>query len=412
MKLNQADAALSQQDELSHYLGFSHTELKQKGALFTAREITQQPDLWIKTWQKVVSQKDSLASFLGEAFANDSLSVILTGAGSSAYIGDVLQGPFQKNTGRPTTAIPTTDMISHPEHCFYAQTNLVVSFARSGDSPESVAALQLADIFSKKTYHLIITCNPNGKLALWKETANSRILVLLLPPEANDQSLAMTGSFTSMLLAGLLISRINEVDKLEHQVIHLSEYAGNILNNYREKLRETAKMNFERAIFLGAGPLRSVANESALKVQELTDGKVICKFDSFLGFRHGPRAVIDSNTLMVYLLSNDKYVHQYERDLINTIEAGEKGLFSIGVTETENTDVDPDLLVVLADDGNRVDEEFLAVCSVLPAQILGFYKSLEFGLKPDNPSEKATITRVVKGVVIYPFSDNGKHAGK
>ncbi|MBW7892683.1 MAG: SIS domain-containing protein, partial [Chitinophagaceae bacterium] len=282
MKLKQDYTAPLIQEGLSHYLGFSETELEQKGALFTAREIAQQPDLWMKTWEKVVAQKDSLASFLDEVFAHDSLSVILTGAGSSAYIGDVLQGPFQKSTGRQTMAIATTDMISHPEHYFNAHTNLLISFARSGDSPESVAALQLADTFSKKTYHLIITCNPNGKLALSKETANSRVLVFLLPPEADDQSLAMTGSFTSMLLAGLLISRINEVEKLEQQVLHLSRYAGNILHNYPKKLREVAKLDFERAIFLGSGPLRSVANESALKLQELTDGKVICKFDSFL----------------------------------------------------------------------------------------------------------------------------------
>ncbi len=408
MKLKEGNSAQPNQQALSYYLGFSQNELEQKGALFTAREISQQPALWTETWKLVASQKDNLELFLREAFSHDSLSVILTGAGTSAYIGDVLQGPFQKNTGRQTIAIPTTDLISHPAHYFNASTNLLISFARSGDSPESVAALQLADVFSQKTYHLIITCNPKGKLALSEETANSRVLVFLLPPEANDQSLAMTGSFTSMLLAGLLISRIREVPELEKQVIRLADYAHNILHNYREQLKDVAKLDFERAIFLGSGPLRSVANESDLKVQELTDGKVICKFDSFLGFRHGPKAVINPSTLMVYLFSNDEYVYQYEKDLIKAIAAGEKGLFSIGVAETRNSDISMDLLIVLAKDSGKVDEEFLSVCSVLPAQILAFYKSLEFGLRPDSPSEKATITRVVKGVVIYPFTVNGK----
>lgn len=412
MKLTKKHATESTQDGLSCYLGFSQNELEQQGAFFTAREIAQQPDLWMKTWNLVASQKSHLASFLNEAFAHDSLSVIFTGAGTSAYIGDVLQGVFQKYTGRQTMAIPTTDLISHPAHYFNTHTNLLISFARSGDSPESVAALQLADAFAQKNYHLIITCNPKGKLALSKESANSRVLVFLLPPEADDQSLAMTGSFTSMLLAGLLISRIKEVQELEQQVIRLAAYADNIIHNYREQLKEVAKLDFERAIFLGSGPLRSVANESDLKVQELTDGKVICKFDSFLGFRHGPKAVINPHTLMVYLFSNDKYVYQYERDLINAIDAGERGLYSIGVMEMPYGDLNTDLSIVLSGDGNKVDEEFLSVCSVLPAQILGFYKSLEFGLKPDSPSEKATITRVVKGVVIYPFSGNGKLAGK
>lgn len=391
----------------SGYLGFSQVELEKNGGFFTAREISQQPDLWVKTWKLVQEQKNELQTFLGEAFACDSLSVILTGAGTSAFIGDVLQGPFQKNTKKPTTAIATTDLISHPAHYFNAGNILLISFARSGESPESVAALQLADSFCKKVYHLIITCNPKGKLALSKNGSTGQGYVFLLPEEADDQSLAMTGSFTSMLLAGLLISRIGDIELLEKQVKQIASYATNVLVKYGEKLRSAARLDFERAIFLGSGPLRSVANESDLKVQELTDGKVICKYDSFLGFRHGPKAVINAATLLVYLFSNNDYVHQYERDLVKAIISGEKGLFSIGITEHADKDFNVDLLIELSTGGDQVDEEFLAVCSVLPAQILGFYKSLEFGLTPDNPSEKATITRVVKGVVIYPFHHNG-----
>lgn len=391
----------------SQHLGFSQEQLKKNGGFFTAREIAQQPDLWMNTWKLVEQQKKPLQRFLKQAFEHDSLSVILTGAGTSAFIGEVLQGPFQKNTQKQTTAIATTDLISHPAHYFNANATLLISFARSGESPESVAALQLANSFCKKIYHLIITCNPNGKLALSKNDSTGQVYVFLLPPEANDQSLAMTGSFTSMLLAGLLISRINEINALEKQVRQLAAYATNVLVNYNEKIRSAAQLDFERAIFLGSGPLRSVANESDLKVQELTDGKVICKFDSFLGFRHGPKAVINASTLLVYLFSNNEYVHQYEQDLVKAITSGEKGLFSIGITEQVDRDFNVDLLIELSTGGDRVDEEFLAVCSVLPAQILGFHKSLAFGLTPDNPSEKATITRVVKGVVIYPFHSNG-----
>ncbi len=408
MKTTDDNNEILKAKHLSDFLGFSVAELKQEGAYYTAREICQQPELWKDTWKLVESQRGTLQSFLEEAFACPSLSIILTGAGTSAYIGDVLQGPFQKNTKRRTVAIATTDLISHPAHYFNGGTNLLISFARSGDSPESVAALQLADIFSEKTYHLIITCNANGKLAQAKESANSRVKVFLLPPEANDQSLAMTGSFSAMLLSGLLISRIAEVQQLEKQVIRIAEYAGRVLTHYYDSLKKVAHLGFKRAVFLGSGPLRSVAHESDLKLQELTDGKVICKFDSFLGFRHGPKAVINAATLMVYLFSNDEYVFQYEKDLIKAIDAGERGLYSIGISEKQHAELNFDLPIILSEDGEKVDEEFLSVCAVLPAQILGFFKSLELGLKPDNPSEKATITRVVKGVIIYPYMLNGK----
>jgi tagatose-6-phosphate ketose/aldose isomerase len=140
-----------------------------------------------------------------------------------------------------------------------------------------------------------------------------------------------------------------------------------------------------------------------LKLQELTDGKVICKYDSFLGFRHGPKAVVDGSTLLVYLFSNNDYVNQYETDLVEAINSGEKGLYSIGIAESYMEGVDVDLKIILSNAGEQLDEELLPVCSVLPAQMLGFFKSLQLGLEPDTPSVNGTITRVVEGVVIYPY---------
>lgn len=404
MKLNlsKKEVAIPDPDQTADsLLGFDIESLQQNGGYFTAKEITQQPSLWINTWKLVYDKKTALEAFLTDAYQHESLTVILTGAGTSAFIGNALQGPFQKNTQKNTVAIATTDLISHPAHYFTGSAILLISFARSGDSPESVAAVNLANEFCEKVFHLIITCNPEGKLALAE--SNNPTFVFLLPPECDDQSLVMTGSFTAMLLTGLLISRLHEIAALQSTVAQLSDYASNILNNYTEKLRAVAKLDFQRAVFLGSGPLRPAANESDLKLQELTAGKVICKFDSFLGFRHGPKAVINSATLLVYLFSNNAYVHQYEGDLVKSISSGEKGLFSIGITETAIKNMELDLMIELSTNGGTVEEEFLSVCSVLPAQILGFYKSLELGLSPDNPSETATITRVVKGVTIYPF---------
>jgi tagatose-6-phosphate ketose/aldose isomerase len=396
--------ALKERHTLSkELLGFTLSELQENQGYLTAREIAQQPKLWQKTWQLVYNNQEKLSAFLNSAFEEKSLTAVLTGAGTSAYIGNVLQGPFQKNTGKTTTAIATTDLILHPEQYFNKKATLLVSFARSGDSPESLAAVNIADEFCEKVYHLIITCNPEGQLALSMDHGTNRMLVFLLPPEADDQSLAMTGSFTSMLLAGLLISRVGELNHLRTQVDLLSLYGEYVLEQYSDRLRDVARLDFQRAIFLGSGPLRSVANESDLKVQELTDGYVICKSDSFLGFRHGPKAVINASTLLVYLFSNNAHVYQYEADLVKAISMGEKGLYRIGVIETAKNGIEADMLIELSPAGESIDEEMLSVVSVLPAQLLGFYKSLELGLSPDKPSKKDTITRVVRGVTIYPF---------
>lgn len=385
------------------YLGLTVAELNAIGGVFTAKEISQQPTLWLDTYKVLKEQQTKVDAFLNEVYKNKDINIILTGAGTSAFIGNILQGPFQNNLKKRTWAVATTDLVSHPQQYFYSDTpTLLVSFARSGNSPESVAAVNLADKLCKNVYHLIITCNPEGRLA--KEAQKDRTYVFLLPPEADDQSLAMTGSFSSMLLTGLLISRLHILDELKKQVDLLAAYGSKILNRYTPQLKEIATLNFQRAVFLGSGPLLGAARESHLKLQELTDGRIICKEDSFLGFRHGPKAVINSSTLLVYLFSNNEYVSQYEVDLVNTINAGEKGLFSIGISETPKNEVELDLNIVLSSAGsNQLDEEFLAVCSVLPAQIIGFFKSIQQGLKPDSPSVKGTITRVVQGVNIYPY---------
>ncbi|PSR56246.1 sugar isomerase [Adhaeribacter arboris] len=390
--------------ETKEYLNYSLAELEDQGAIFTAKEISEQPTLWLDTWNLVAQKRYYLESFLEEAYAHPDLEVILTGAGTSAFIGTVLEGPFQRNSGKRTRAIASTDLVSHPEGYFQQDVpTLLISFARSGNSPESKAVVVLADKICRKIYHLIITCNPSGDLVTNK--SQNQTAVFLLPPEANDLSLAMTGSFSSMLLAGLLISRLSFIDDLKYQVQKLAEYGKNILKKYTTKLQEVASLDFTRAIFLGSGPLYGTARESDLKVQELTDGNIICKHDSFLGFRHGPKAVIDTHTLLVYLFSNREYVHQYEVDLINNINDGEKGLYRIGIIESAEKDsnLEVDLLIELSDGADKIEEELLAVCSVMPAQMLGFFKALHLKLKPDSPSVSDTITRVVQGVTIYSF---------
>jgi tagatose-6-phosphate ketose/aldose isomerase len=386
-------------------LGYDYSELQTYGGELTAREIAQQPEVWTKTWQRVFDMQYEIGSFLEKAFTEKTLTVILTGAGTSAYIGDVLAGPFHKNTGKTVSAVATTDLILHPEHHLNKEATLLVSFARSGDSPESLAAVLRADAFCKKVFHLIITCNPQGQLVVSPRPNPEDFLVFLLPPEADDQSLAMTSSFTSMLLAGLLISRVHAIEELEGQVKLLSKFGRHVIMEYGDRLREVASFDFQRAVFLGSGPLRAVALESDLKLQELTDGQIVCKSDSFLGFRHGPKAVINPATLLVYLFSNNEYVHQYETDLVNAISSGERGLFRIGVIENANGPIEADMLIELSPDGESVDEELLTVVSVIPAQLISFYKSIALGLSPDRPSRKETITRVVRGVTIYPFPE-------
>ena len=385
--------------------GFTEEELHENGSFFTAKEIYGQPELWIKTFNMFKKNSLMLKEFLNDILEKQNLQIILAGAGTSAYIGEVLVGPIQKKLKIPTRAIPTTDLVTHPELFILKETpTLLVSFARSGNSPESVKAVELGNTVSGDIYHLIITCNPDGELA--KNIKDKNTFVIILPEEANDKSLAMTGSFSSMLLVGLFLADINNLEHVEKQVELLNTYGKRIFNVYLGEIEKIAKLDFKRAVFLGSGLFSGIARESHLKLQELTDGKIICKYDTFLGFRHGPKAVIDEKTLIVYLFSNNTYSQQYEIDLVKSVANSGNGCYKVGVMEKNIPQIKLDSKIVLSENGKILDEEYLTVAEVLFAQTLGLFKSIDLGLKPDTPSVSGMIHRVVQGVKLYYY--NGK----
>ncbi len=383
------------------YLNYQIKDLQLKGGFHTAKEISSQPGLWAETYSKLLKEKPRVLGFLQRFWNEQSPRVILTGAGTSAFIGETMEGPLQREWGIPCQAIETTDIVTHPENYFIkSKPTLLISFARSGDSPESLQAVRLAQEHCEKLYELNLTCNAEGSLA--KNTNGEDSCLFLLPEKTNDQSLAMTSSFSSMLLAGLLIMNIRELAQMAPVVSKIGELGQYILDECLPGLKRIAEMDFERIVFLGSGPLFGVAHESHLKVQELSNGKIVGKFDSFLGFRHGPKAVVNNATVVVYLLSNDAHVNLYELDLIRSVKqtaAGEKSV-AIGNYYNEQ-EFDFDLAIKFPQDTDDIPEEFLSLPYILPAQIIGFYKSLILGLSPDSPSTNSSISRVVQGVKIY-----------
>ncbi len=381
------------------YLGIDETDLKKSGGIYTAKEISGQPSLWSAVREKIIKEKSRISEFLRETLPEID-TIILTGAGTSAFIGHSVSGEIQRKTGVTTLSIATTQLVSHPQDYFMpGATILLISFARSGNSPESVQSMRLADQHCKSCYHLTITCNEDGNLAKYK--VKNRGYSFLLPSEANDKSLAMTGSYSGMLLSALLIFAIDELDSSKLMVDTVIAYGKTILGEYRDPLKKIADLPFKRAIFLGSGPQYGTAMESHLKLQELTDGQVVCKFDSYLGFRHGPKAVVDEDTLMIYYFSNNPDVLQYEKDLVKGMDKGKKPLYQLGISDSNLDHLGLNSHFLLPQIGTEISESFLSVSTILLGQLLAFYKSVQLGLSPDSPSSSKAISRVVEGVTIY-----------
>ena len=367
----------------------------------TWKEILQQPDMWLKTYDVIRGIKDEISSFV-KKYVEEDYEIILTGAGTSAYIGDALKWVLGGTLLDGAKAVATTDIITEAGLLFNKDSKvLLVSFARSGNSPESVGAINLVNKVAGKAAHIYITCNADGEMAKMADGSDNTLLVLL-PPETNDLSLAMTSSYSSMYLACAMIANIDRIEEHKVQIEAVSAAAASALEKYEGCIKDMAGRDFTRAVFLGSGELMGVAEESRLKLQELTDGTVMCAFDSFLGFRHGPKAVINKDTLIVYLLSEDPATQRYEYDLIRQIKANNTISGYMAVSQSKPTIEEEyfDLNVIIGIPA-EVERCYKSVSYIIAAQLLGFYKALDLKRSPDNPSVSGNISRVVEGVTIY-----------
>lgn len=382
------------------YLGIATESLQQANALWTAKEIDQQPDCWQQTNALIAAQRQQLDRFLQPLLEQTELRIILTGAGTSAFSGEVLLPFFNQFTSCRTFAIATTDLVSNPyQYLVKDKPTLLISFARSGNSPESAAAVELVNQIVDNHYHLIITCNQNGKL--YQDNCQStNAYTLTLPPQTHDNGFAMTSSFSSMTLAAAIIFFQPHFNHL--QVQQLAAYTKRFIQDKHGQVKSLAEEPAERIVYLGSGGLKGLAQESALKLLELTAGEVIAIYDTPLGFRHGPKSVINSTTTVIIYLSNDAYTRQYDIDLCHEILRDRKAKRLIILTAKEESRLPTELQICLGTP-DSISDMALVFPYITFAQMYAFYRSFLTGHTTDNPCPSGEVNRVVQGVTIYPY---------
>jgi len=374
------------------YLGHPQAELEAAGGIWTAREISQQPAVWPKIHSQLNANSAALQAFLRPLLDRKDLRIILTGAGTSAFIGECLTPALKKATRLRVEAIATTDLVGSPDTWLDESTpTLFVSFARSGNSPESLAAVNLAEQAVRDRHHLIVTCNRSGELYRRAQQLKNAH-VLLLPEETDDRGFAMTSSFSGMILAAALAFGALPQDEV-HAV---AQWAAGVLDTRVPLIAGLAEAGFERVVYLGGQEFKGLAREAALKMLELSDGNMVALAETPLGFRHGPKTIVNGKTLIVMFLSNDPYARQYESDLLRELRSdGVAGrVVALGAAE-ESISV-----------GAPANASNLALCFpyVVFAQTFAFLRSLSLGLRPDTPNARGVVNRVVQGVSIYPWN--------
>ncbi len=359
---------------LSELRGVPESEQRERGYFHTLREILQQPDTWLQTAAMVQGCGISLARGDGP--------VLLTGSGSSHYVGESLEPLLAEALGRPVRAVPAGALLTDgPRYVLEGPRGTLVSFARSGDSPESCGVVDWFLQRAPDWRQVIVTCNREGALAT-RYTDRKEVSLVLAPECTNDRSLVMTSSFTNLWLAGRVLGGSLP------DVRSLARRAESIFENDVSSISEAGATAFDNAVYLGGGARYGAAREAALKMLEMTDGMVPTFAESFLGLRHGPMCALRETSLLVGFLSAETPHRSYERDLLR---------------ELADKDVRPRTLLVGrgGDVGFDLEDDDAPLLDVVVGQLLGFFRSLALGLRPDAPSAKGVISRVVRRFDIH-----------
>jgi tagatose-6-phosphate ketose/aldose isomerase len=320
--------------------------------------------------------------------------IVLTGSGSSQYAGECVAPALRKDLRLPVEVQGAGALLLGTSASVSAEPTLVVSLARSGESPESSVVVERLLETEPNTRHLILTCNSRGRLAKAFEK-ESRVTVVSLSEEVHDRSLVMTSSFTNLVLSARFLSFLNNTEGFVALSEGLAAAARRLLTVWPDRLSDYVSGDVSRMLFLGNGCRFGAARESALKTLEMTGGKVATMAESYLGLRHGPMCFIDDRTLVVCFLSSDSLIRAYECDLISELDA--KGLGArkilIGGGDYGSAFCTSSDLAVSYEFASADSD--LALLDVMIGQILGFHRCREAGLQPDSPSESGVISRVV-----------------
>ncbi len=391
---------------LLNLINLSGEEKANRGLSHTPGEIVQQPDTWATTFLKFQQRRTEIEAFLESVGISPGSGkhpiVFLIGAGTSDYIGQALACLFQQKWQCEVSAVASTDLLTNFEdHILRDRRYLWISFSRSGDSPEGVAVLEKALEEYPDISHLVVSCNANGKM-IQAHRKDSRVFGLLLDDAANDRGLAMTSSFSNMVICGQCLANTWTLDEYEPILHALIAGGEKILEVAADRAASLAEGPYTSVCFVGSGSLKAIAKESALKVSELTAGQIRTMSESALGLRHGPLAALNEETLFVCFVSSDSRRRQYEIDLLR--EIGSKGVVParVAVAVEANGELSSACESLLTS-GSRVSipDAYRPPLDVIFGQLLGLFFSLRCNLKPDVPSPKGVITRVVQNVNIY-----------
>ena len=374
------------------------------GAQETVREIMQQPDCWGEIDDLVRACDASIVAMIQRIAADPKAQITLCGAGTSAYVGEILRDTLQQWSVAQVRDVATTEIVSQPDIYFNAHSEgLLVSFARSGSSAESLDVAEKVAQIAPNVVQLNITCNPNSPMA---QSTQANTYCCLMPERTHDRSFVMTSSFSTMLLFTVqLFARA--LGQPQVSLAPVMDAARGLIQTLWGHPSVAALAHNDRLVYLGSNTLYGAARESALKTLEMTAGRVVTMVESALGFRHGPKSIANANTGVCVFISGMPYTQQFDCDIVNELlrDATVANVVVVSTSAVAQRLQASERLSVIELPAvlDETPDVLRSVLCVLVGQMVGLKLSRVHGVGADNPGPSGEVNRVVKGVTRYPF---------
>lgn len=343
----------------------------------TIQEISDQP----AAIEAILESLRDAEADIADAVSADA-TVCLTGCGTSYYLAQ--SGSAVLNEVASSVAVPGSEVLVSPEQ-LPDEVDVVVPVSRSGESTETVRATERLRKRYPDATVLALTCTEGSAI---DELAD----VTLLSPAGEEDSVVMTKSFSSMLVALEYVARVIETEGEEADVEvseafeSLPEDSETVLSSAEPIAEELgSNTDFEKFFFLGAGELFGLASEAMLKLEEMTLSWT--KAYHALEFRHGPKSIADEDTLVTVLLPDRE--RDLHADLLADIDDLGATTLAVGTEDTLEAAAETADYTVAIPDRNTAGLPLYAP----PFQLLGYYRAVALDLDPDEPQN---LTQVVE----------------
>lgn len=385
-------------------LGVNNEELHRANGYYTCFEMANQPHLWREGVKIIGESKEKIESFLDQVYRVEGLKIYLVGAGSSAKAASIVQNYLQRATGKEVIAVPSTTIITHADHYIRSDAPvLLVSLSSSGNTTEALESIRIFKEKSRKVYQLLIICSEEGEI-VQKYAREEGVLYIPIPRGTKGISFAATGEFTLLVQYALMILDIRRYDYYQKMFDHVLTDADKFFREEIYKVHALANRYHATVVALGSGALTHLASEMCLKVCELSAGYQSTEYYSILEFRHGPKLIMNSRSLLTFFMNPDPYVKRYEIDMLKECYRDKKNgyIAALSMGYDEEIDENSDLYLYF-NEGNfaYADESHVVFQYSLYLQALAILKSLQLHLSPDRPDPSGAVNKVAQGVKVY-----------